>query len=71
VVLIFAFIPYLGIALDSFGKGWALTPIPVKYTLQYFERVSIETPKFIINSLLYAASLSFSVSSSQTCLQWA
>jgi iron(III) transport system permease protein len=54
VVLVFAFIPYLGIALDSFGKGWALTPIPVKYTLQYFERVSIETPKFIINSLLYA-----------------
>jgi iron(III) transport system permease protein len=54
VVLIFAFIPYLGIALDSFGKGWALTPIPVKYTLQYFERVSIETPKFIINSLLYS-----------------
>ncbi len=54
VVLIFAFIPYLGIALDSFGRGWALTPIPVKYTLQYFERVFIETPKFIINSLLYS-----------------
>ena len=54
VVLIFAFIPYLGIALDSFGKGWALTPFPVKYTLQYFERVSIETPKFILNSLLYS-----------------
>ena len=54
LVLIFAFIPYLGIGLDSFGKGWALTPIPVKYTLRYFERVSIETPKFIVNSLLYA-----------------
>ena len=54
VVLVFAFIPYIGIGLDSFGRGWALTPIPVKYTLQYFERVSIETPKFIINSLLYA-----------------
>jgi iron(III) transport system permease protein len=54
VVLIFAFIPYLGIALDSFGKGWALTPIPVNYTLRYFERVAIETPKFIINSLLYS-----------------
>src|SRR4030065_145705 len=54
LTLIFAFIPYLGIALDSFGKGWALTPIPVKYTLQYFERVAIETPKFILNSLLYA-----------------
>jgi len=54
VILIFAFIPYLGIALDSFGRGWALTPIPVKYTLQYFERVAIETPKFILNSLLYS-----------------
>jgi iron(III) transport system permease protein len=54
VVLIFAFIPYLGIGLDSFGRGWALTPFPVKYTLQYFERVSIETPKFILNSLLYS-----------------
>jgi iron(III) transport system permease protein len=54
VILIFAFIPYLGIALDSFGKGWALTPFPVKYTFQYFERVAFETPKFIINSLLYA-----------------
>jgi iron(III) transport system permease protein len=46
-ILIFAFIPYLGLALDSFGKGWALTPFPVKYTLQYFERVAIETPKFM------------------------
>lgn len=54
VILLFAFIPYLGIILDSFGKGWALTPIPVKYTLQYFERVAIETPKFIVNSLLYS-----------------
>ena len=53
-ILIFAFIPYLGIALDSFGKGWALTPIPVKYTLQYFERVAFETPKFIINSLIFS-----------------
>jgi ABC-type Fe3+ transport system permease subunit len=52
-ILILAFIPYLGLALDSFGKGWALTPIPVKYTLQYFERVAFETPKFIINSLLF------------------
>ncbi|NTV33611.1 MAG: iron ABC transporter permease [Deltaproteobacteria bacterium] len=54
VILLMAFIPYLGIALDSFGKGWALTPFPVKYTLQYFQRVAIETPKFILNSLLYS-----------------
>jgi iron(III) transport system permease protein len=54
LIITLAFIPYLGIALDSFGKGWALTPFPVKYTFQYFERVAFETPKFIINSLLYA-----------------
>jgi iron(III) transport system permease protein len=54
ILLLFAFIPYFGIALDSFGRGWALTPIPVHYTLQYFERVSVETPKFILNSLLYS-----------------
>jgi len=54
IILIFAFIPYLGVALDSFGRGWALTPLPVKYTLQYFKRVSVETPKFILNSLLYS-----------------
>jgi iron(III) transport system permease protein len=53
-VLIFAFIPYFGIGLDSFGKGWALTPTPVNYTLQYFERVAVETPKFILNSLIYS-----------------
>lgn len=54
LVLVMAFIPYFGIALDSFGKGWALTPIPVHYTLQYFQRVAVETPKFIVNSLLYS-----------------
>jgi iron(III) transport system permease protein len=54
LIILLAFIPYLGITLDSFGKGWALTPFPVKYTVQYFERVAFETPKFIINSLLYA-----------------
>jgi iron(III) transport system permease protein len=54
IILLMAFIPYLGIALDSFGRGWALTPFPVKFTLQYFQRVAIETPKFILNSLLYS-----------------
>ena len=54
VILLMAFIPYLGIALDSFGRGWALTPFPVKWTVQYFQRVAIETPKFILNSLLYS-----------------
>ncbi|MBI5167677.1 MAG: iron ABC transporter permease, partial [candidate division NC10 bacterium] len=53
-VMMFAFIPYIGVTLDAFGKGWSLTPIPVKYTLGYFTRVIIETPKFILNSFLYS-----------------
>jgi len=54
LVMLLSFIPYLGVALASVGKGWSLTPFPVHYTLQYFERVIVETPKYIINSLLYA-----------------
>ncbi len=40
--------------LASVGKGWALTPLPVAYTLQYYERVIVETPKYILNSFLYS-----------------
>ncbi|MGH7346871.1 MAG: ABC transporter permease, partial [Candidatus Rokuibacteriota bacterium] len=40
--------------LASVGKGWSLTPFPVRYTLAYFERVIVETPKYIVNSFLYA-----------------
>ena len=53
-VLLFSFIPYVGVALASVGKGWSLTPLPVAYTLQYYERVIVETPKYILNSLLYS-----------------
>jgi iron(III) transport system permease protein len=54
LVMLLSFIPYLGVALASVGKGWSLTPFPVRYTLQYFERVIVETPKYIVNSLAYS-----------------
>jgi len=54
-VMAFSFIPYLGVALASVGKGWSMTPFPLRYTGLYFERVIVETPKYIVNSLLYAA----------------
>lgn len=54
LLLLLSFIPYVGLALASVGKGWALTPLPVAYTLQYYERVIVETPKYILNSLLYS-----------------
>lgn len=53
VVLLLAFIPYLGVTLAAFGKAWALTPFPEQYTLGYFARVITETPKYIINTFLY------------------
>ncbi|HKQ65625.1 MAG TPA: iron ABC transporter permease [Methylomirabilota bacterium] len=54
VLMLVSFIPYLGVFLASVGKGWSLTPIPVQYTLAYFERVIVETPKYIVNSFLYS-----------------
>ena len=54
LVMLLSFIPYLGVGLASVGKGWALTPLPVAYTLQYYDRVIIETPKYIMNSFLYS-----------------
>jgi iron(III) transport system permease protein len=48
-----ALVPQLGVALAAVGRGWSLTPFPLHYTLEFFRQVSIETPKFIVNSLVY------------------
>jgi iron(III) transport system permease protein len=54
LLLLVAFLPYLGVTLAAFGRGWSLTPFPVQYTVHYFSRVSVETPTFILNSFLYS-----------------
>ena len=54
LLFLLSFVPQVGVLLASVGKGWALTPFPVHYTLDYFRQVSIETPKFIVNSLLFS-----------------
>jgi iron(III) transport system permease protein len=54
LVMLLSFIPYVGVALASFSRGWSLTPLPLAYTLQHFERVIVETPKYIVNSFLYS-----------------
>src|SRR5881296_3660674 len=53
-VMLLSFIPYLGLGLASVGRGWSLTPFPLRYTLGYFERVIVETPKYIVNTFLYS-----------------
>jgi iron(III) transport system permease protein len=54
LVLALAFVPYLGVGLAAVGRGWSLTPFPTAYTLQFFERVLVETPTYVANSLLYS-----------------
>src|SRR5256714_3827643 len=52
--LAFSFVPYLGAGLASVGKGWSMTPFPGRSTWLFFERVIVETPKYIVYSFLYA-----------------
>jgi iron(III) transport system permease protein len=54
LLMLLSFIPYAGVALASFSRGWSLTPLPLSYTLQHYERVIVETPKYIVNSFLYS-----------------
>src|SRR6266699_2812119 len=54
LVMLASFIPYVGVLLASVGRGWSMTPVPLHYTLQFFERVIVETPKYVVNSFLYS-----------------
>jgi iron(III) transport system permease protein len=54
LLMLLSFIPSVGVALASFSRGWSLTPLPLSYTLQHYERVIVETPKYIVNSFLYS-----------------
>jgi iron(III) transport system permease protein len=54
LLMLVSLLPQVGVVLAAVGKGWSLTPFPLHYTLDYFRQVSLETPKFIINSLVYS-----------------
>jgi iron(III) transport system permease protein len=53
-LLFIAAIPQVGVLLAAVGRGWALTPFPLHYTLEFFRQVSLETPKFIVNSFVFS-----------------
>jgi iron(III) transport system permease protein len=55
LLMIVSFVPQVGVALAAVGRGWSLTPIPIEYTTEFFRQVSVETPKFIVNSLWFCA----------------
>ncbi len=54
LLMFVSMIPQVGVVLAAVGKGWSLTALPEHYTLDHFRQVSLETPKFLINSLLYS-----------------
>ena len=54
LLVIVSLVPQAGVVLAAVGKGWSLTALPEHYTLEHFRQVSLETPKFIVNSLLYS-----------------
>jgi hypothetical protein len=51
--MLLSFIPYAGWPSPR-AAGLVAHPAPVAYTLQHFERVIVETPKYIVNSFLYS-----------------
>ncbi len=53
LLMFVSFVPQVGVVLAAVGRGWSLTPFPLEYTLEFFEQVSVETPKFIVNSLWF------------------
>ena len=53
LLMLVSSIPQVGVLLAAVGRGWSLTPFPVEYTLEFFQQVSFETPKFILNSFLF------------------
>lgn len=53
LLLFVSLVPQVGVLLAAIGRGWSLTPFPVHYTLEFFDQVSVETPKFIVNSLVF------------------
>ncbi|MCC7016639.1 MAG: iron ABC transporter permease [Rhodospirillales bacterium] len=54
LLMLISFIPQAGVLLAAVGRGWALTPFPIHYTLEFFRQVSIETPRFIVNSFVFS-----------------
>jgi len=54
LLMLVSLIPQAGVLFAAIGRGWALTPLPVHYTLEFFQQVSIQTPRFIINSFVFS-----------------
>jgi iron(III) transport system permease protein len=55
IVLVLALVlaPHLGILLLSFGKVWSFSVVPEGYTLEHYASVFQDSPRMILNTVLY------------------
>ncbi len=55
LILLAAFMPYLGVTMAAFGRAWSLTPFPTRFTLAHLDQVLHLTPVYLINTVFYSS----------------
>ena len=53
LLLLLVLSPHIGIVLLSLSKVWSFSVLPDAYTLEHYKTVLIDSPRMIINTLLY------------------
>lgn len=53
IALGISLIPQIGIFILSFAKAWSFSLLPTAYTLDHYGEVFVQTPHFVLNTLLY------------------
>ena len=53
LLLMIAFIPYVGVALASFARSWSMSPLPTSWTMVHYEKVLLYAPGYIINTFRF------------------
>ena len=53
LLLILVLSPHIGIVLLSLSKVWSFSVLPDAYTLEHYRTVLVDSPRMIVNTLLY------------------
>ena len=53
MLLLLVLSPHIGIVLLSLSKVWSFSVLPDAYTLEHYKTVLVDSPRMIVNTLLY------------------
>ncbi len=53
LLLLLVLSPHIGIVLLSLSKVWSFSVVPDAYTIEHYKTVLIDSPRMIVNTLLY------------------